>query len=273
MTQTRRTHLKSLRSMLAAPFMSLAAGPDFSSYTDKAKEKFLLTGRIVSVEEIGHGVTKPLKVTLELDGITHAAKIQSIDKVLPDFFAEDGTRVPMKDSWRFNIAAYKVDRLLQLNMVTVEVPRLYKGKPAAFSWWVDDVMFEEVERIEKDLTPPDPKDFERQRAVSRVFDELIINIDRNLSNLLITKRWKLALMDHSRSFTPYHGIRNKRNLTQCSRNLLEMMKKLTPASVSRAVETHLTPPERQALIARRDRIVDFFEQRAKEQGEENVLFS
>ena len=245
---------------------------DFTRYTDEQKEHFLRAAKIVSSAEIGHGVTKPTRAELELDGVRHSAHIQVIDKELPDFFGEEGPPVPMRDSWRFNVAAYKVDRLLELNMVAVAVPRTHQGKPAAFSWWVDDVQFEEVERVRRELAAPDPEDFERQRAVTRVFDELIINIDRNLSNLLITKSWKLALIDHSRSFTPYYGIRNKANLTRCSRRLLAKMKTLTSADVTRAVGPHLTPSEVRALMARRDRIVAFFAKEVQEKGEENVLF-
>ena len=270
---SRRMHLKSMGAMFVAwRSPALASESDFLSYSDAQKEKFMLSGKIVSASDIGHGVTHPVKVELAIDGVTHAASIQRVDKALSDFFASDGTRVAMRDSWRFNIAAYRLDRLLGMKMVAVTVQRAYLGKPAGFSWWVDDVMFEEAERVKKDLAPPDAESFERQRSVSRVFDELIINIDRNLSNLLITKGWKLALIDHSRSFTPYHGIRNKENLTRCSRSLLEAMKTLTATSVAKVAESYLTVPERDALLSRRDRIVEFFQDRIREKGEANVLF-
>jgi hypothetical protein len=257
----------------ATALSTYAAPPDFGSYSDGEKEKFLASAAILSVEEIGHGVTKPLQARLSLGGVEHKAQIQSVDKELSDFFPRDGSRpIPMKDSWRFNVAAYKLDRLLEMKMVTVAIARPFRSKPAAFSWWVDDVQFEEVDRVKRSLTSPDPEGFERQRAVSRVFDELIMNIDRNLANMLITNSWNIALIDHSRSFTPYAGIRNEENLTRCSRALLGKMKELTAASVAKAVGAHLTSIEIRALIGRRDRIVEFFERRVKEQGE-NVLFS
>jgi len=271
---TRRDHLRFLSGAIAGGILPAGAAPvDFSSYSDADKEQFLKTATIVSVENIDHGVTKPVKATLVAGNIEHVAQIQVVDKELPDFFPKGGGPIPMRDVWRFNVAAYKVDRLLDLRMVTVSVARSYQGKPAAFSWWVDDVMFEEVERIKKDITPPDPEGFQRQRALGQVFDELIINIDRNLGNLLITKSWKIALIDHTRTFTPYHGIRNQDNLTRCSRGLLAKMKTLTAAAVTDAVGTHLTGPEVKALISRRDRIVEFFEQAVKAKGEESVLFS
>ncbi len=245
---------------------------DFRAYSDADKENFLRQARIVSVENIGHGVTKPIRASLELRGTRHDGQIQSVNKELPDFFGPDNKPVPMTDSWRFNIAAYKVDRLLDLNMACVAVSRAYQGKPAAFSWWVDDVMFEEVGRVKQGANPPDAEDFERQRAVSRTFDELVMNIDRNLANMLITKSWRIALIDHTRCFTAYHGIRNKENLTRCSRALLAAMKKLKASDVASAVQKLLTQAEITALLARRDKIVTFFEEAVKEKGEAAVLF-
>ena len=274
MTQSRRTHLALLGGVFsAASFRATAAEPDFSTYTDAQKEKFLTSGKIVSAAEIGHGVTKPVRAELEFGGVKHSGSVQVVNKELPDFFPKEGNPIPMRDSWHYNVAAYRIDRLLDLNMVTVTVPRPYRGKPGAISWWVDDVMFEEVDRIKKGIEPPDPEAFDRQRALSRVLDELIINIDRNLSNLIITKSWKIALIDHSRSFNAYHGIRNEANLSRCSRGLMEKMKALTQASVSKAVGPHLTPAEVAAVLARRDRLVDFFAKAVSQKGEGNVMFS
>ena len=274
MKTTRRECLRPLAGVFlgAAATNALGFQPNAATWSDAEKEKYLKSAAIVSVEEIGHGVTKPIKAKLMLAGVEHAAKIQTVDKELPDFFGADNKPVPMRDSWRYNVAAYRMDRLLGLRMGTVEVARPYKGKPAAFSWWVDDVQFEEVDRLRKEIQPPDPEVFARQREVSKVFDELIINIDRNLSNILITKSWKIALIDHSRCFVPYHSIRNTENLTRCSKGLLAAMRGLTAASITQAVGTYLTAVEVKAVLARRDRIVEFFEREVKAKGDASVLF-
>jgi hypothetical protein len=275
MTQSRRDHLRILSGALTgAAWSGTAHATDFSTYTDAQKEKFLTSAKIVLTVEIGHGVTKPVRAELEFEGVKHDGSFQIVDTDLPDFFPPAGGKpIPMKDSWRYNIAAYRVDRLLELNMVAVAARRPLRGKPGAISWWVDDVMFEEVDRIKKGIEAPNPEEFDRQRALSRVFDELIINIDRNLSNLLITKSWRIALIDHSRAFVAYHGIRNEANLTRCSRALLEKLKALTSQAVARVADSYLTTAEIQALIARRDRLVEFFEKAARDKGEANVMFT
>jgi hypothetical protein len=273
MMHSRRDLLLALGGVVSsARIAGLSAQVDFASYSDTDREALLRGGTVASIKDIGEGVTKPIRAELGWKGVTHSAQIQRVDRALPDFFGGDGTVLPMRDCWRFNIAAYRVDRLLQLNMVPVSVSRPYKGVPAAFTWWADDVKGEETQRIREKWTTPDEERFERQRAVGRVFDELIMNIDRNLGNLLITNTWQVILIDHTRTFTPYKNIRNIANLTRCSRPLLAQMKTLTDSAITKSVGTSLTRVEITALLARRDRIVAFFNDEVKAKGEENVLF-
>jgi hypothetical protein len=250
----------------------LWCAPGQAPISDAEQEQFLMKARIVKMEEIGHGVTKPRRATLSDGKLTHDAQIQTVNKRLPDFFGGGTTPYPAHDSYKYNIAAYKVDRLMGLNMVPVSAPRTVEGVAGALMWWVDNVAMEEIDRVKKDVKAPDPEAFDRQMAVGRVFDELIINIDRNLANLLITKDWKVALIDSTRSFTAYPKIRNPDKLTRCSRGMIAGMKKLTQQNVAQAVGSNLTAAEITALLARRDLIVAYFEKLAAEKGENQVYF-
>lgn len=272
MKPSRRDLLLAFAGILSSARFAEVYAQDFTSYTDADREAFLLGGMVVSIQDIGEGVTKPIRAELGWKGMMHSAQIQRVDRPLPDFYGQDGSVLPARDAWRFNVAAYRLDRLLQLNMVPVSVARSYQGTPGAFTWWVDDVKGQETQRVREQWTAPDPEGFDQQRAIGAVFDELIINIDRNLGNMLITNSWKVVLIDHTRSFTPYKNIRNKANLTRCSRALLARMSALTEAAIAKSVGTSLTRVEITALLARRDRILTFFNEEVKTKGEKNVLF-
>ena len=49
--------------------------------------------------------------------------------------------------------------------------------------------------------------------VVRVFDQLIHNVDRNLTNLLILKDWTIVMIDHSRSFRLSHSSKRLSNIS------------------------------------------------------------
>src|SRR3982751_4992405 len=104
---TRRSQLRCLFGAVVGGIMPTAAIPaDFNGHSDSEKEKFLKLGRILSIEEIGHGVTKPLKIRLELNGSQHLASVQTVNKELPDYFPESGgAPILSRDCWRFNVAA------------------------------------------------------------------------------------------------------------------------------------------------------------------------
>jgi hypothetical protein len=251
---------------------TMQSTPPGASWTDAEKENMLRKGVIVAAKNIDIGVTHPVRVTLKEGEWTHDASVQRVNAPLPIFFGADGSHIPMTDSWRYNVAGYKVDRLIGLDMVAVTVQRPYLNKPGSMSWWVDDVLMDETARRSKHIEPPNPEAFFNQIANSKVFDELIINIDRNLSNLLITKSWDVALIDHTRCFVAYPKIRNTENLTKCGTKLLQGMKALDSAKIKQSTAPLLTQTEIDATLSRRDAIVLFFEQLAKEKGSNAVYF-
>ena len=66
MISSRRSHLQFLCGALAAGIPSgRAVAADTSAFSDSERENFLKLAKIVSEEQIGHGVTKPLKLTIE----------------------------------------------------------------------------------------------------------------------------------------------------------------------------------------------------------------
>jgi hypothetical protein len=204
--------------------------------------------------------------------ITHDAHVQCIDESKATYKTDRETILNFKDSYKFNIAAYKLDRLLGIGNIPVTVERSVRGKSCAVDWWVDNVMMDEADRRKKKMDAPDPTTWNEQMYVVRVFDQLIANFDSNLTNLLILKNWDLVMVDHSRSFQLYHTIREPKNLVKCDRALLRNMRALDKAAVTKALMPYLTKAECEAVMARRDLMVKFFDNQVREKGEDAVLY-
>jgi hypothetical protein len=97
--------------------------------------------------------------------------------------------------------------------------------------------------------------------IVRVFDQLIYNTDRNLGNLIIDKDWKIWMIDHTRAFRTAHDLKEVKNLEKCEKNLLERLKALDEATLTSELKPFLTKAEITGLLKRRDKIVQFFEEK------------
>jgi hypothetical protein len=233
-------------------------------------ETFLLNATIVNVRKLGKGVTKSSVATMTDGRFTHDAHIQHVNVARYD--AKN-----FKDQYRYNIAAYRIARLLGLTNVPVSVERKVGDTPAAVTWWVDGVLMDEEERLkrEKDHTAPR---WPRVRTlgylqVMRVFDELIANADRNAGNQLWTNDGTLWMIDHTRAFRLQRALKKPQNLERCDRAVWKGLQELTLESVTAAVEETLTKDEIRALIARRNLLVTLFGYMIETRGEATILFN
>jgi hypothetical protein len=137
----RATNPKRLIATLAAQsflaYALLAAAPEPTgapTLTPLEREDFLLNAKIVSRKDLSVGVTVSQRATLTDATLTHDAHIQTIDERKVRFEGARGVELNFRDSYKFNIAAYRLDRLLGLNMIPVSVERSVAGKHAAVTW-------------------------------------------------------------------------------------------------------------------------------------------
>jgi hypothetical protein len=223
------------------------------------KEAFLKTAKVVTSKDAAGGITGSLRATLSDGKITHDAHIQTIDESKARFEGSRGTEINFRDTYKFNIAAYRLAKLLHLNMIPPSIPRDYQGKSAAFTWWVDNVMFDEGGRLKKKANDPDTERWSQQIHTVRLFDQLISNTDRNLGNLLITKSWEVWMIDHTRAFRTAPDLMNAKLVVQCDRELLDALKALDAPALRSATLPYLTSFEISALLKRRDKIVKIIE--------------
>ena len=224
--------------------------------TDAQMEDFLLHAKVVKSKGISKGITGTVRATMTDGKITHDAHIQTIDERQQQFTGSSGgVEFDFRDSWTFNVDGYEVDRLIGMNLVPVSVERRWNYKDAAFTWWLDDVMMDEQERLKRKQEPPDVGMWNQQMQMVRVFDELIANVDRNLGNLIISKDWRLWPIDHTRAFRTNHELKKPANVTRADRAVVERMKALDKETLRKATSKYLTTFQIDAILARRDAII------------------
>ncbi|MBA3639758.1 MAG: hypothetical protein H0W53_10835 [Acidobacteria bacterium] len=241
----------------AAPPSQSAAPPR----DDAAIEQFLRTARVVRTRTAGKGVTDSTRATLALGEVTHDVHIQTIDKFQREFQSQKGVEFNFRDKWQFNVAAYKIDRLLGLNFVPVTVERRWRTDGASFTWWVDDVLMDEGERLKRNVAPPNQECWNEQMQLVRVFDQLIDNSDRNLGNMVIDRTWRAWAIDHTRAFRRARVPTKPATLTRVDRQVLDRLAALEFASLKREIGRYVEDPDLHMLLARRDGIVAHFRTR------------
>jgi hypothetical protein len=240
--------------------------------TPSEMEAFLLEAEIVDLRGAGGGTTGSRLATLTNGSLTHDAHIQVVDVAKSVFEAGRYIEFNFKDSYRFNIAGYRLARLVGIDTVPMSVARRVDGTEASVTWWVDDVMMDEKERLARGTAGPNPSRTSSQIQRMRIWDELIQNRDRNQGNILWTRDWTLWLIDHTRAFRLGSELQRPDQLLRIDRGLMARLKELTEESIAQAVGDSLTDVEQEAVLRRRDRIVQLFEERAAKSGEAAVYF-
>ena len=252
--------------------ISLANAADEAALNNKQIEEFLLTAKIVGGKPAHKGSTNSYRLTLSDGKLTHDAHFQAIDehKSLVQM-AGGRTEMNFVDSYKYNIAAYRLAEMLGLDVVPVYVERKYKGDSGSISWWLP-VKMDEEQRVKQKVDVPDADAWNNQMYRVRVFDQLVYDDDANLSNVLIDNDWKIWRIDFSRAFRIKKDLRDPGDLVRCDRQLLEKIKKLDGDQLAEQTKHFLNKDEIKALMVRRDKIVQRFEQLISEKGEAAILY-
>jgi hypothetical protein len=239
--------------------------------TDAEREAFLQQAKILRTTRISTGVTGSLRATLSDGRSTHDAHIQTFDKLYERFRSAKETYFGFRDSYKFNIAAYRLDRLLDLNMVPVSVERKVHGASGAVTWWVDDVLMMEGERHEQGIQPPDLEAWNDQMYQARVFNQLVYNTDPNLGNFLITTDWRLRLIDFTRAFRSGKKLQDPDVIRRIDRRVYRGLQDLNLGILRRETDPFLQKSELKAVMARRDAILDILAAWIVARGEASVI--
>lgn len=271
----RRLTLPVFLAVLIASSIATLALPVTQVIQGQEVEQFLRKARFIAKEPLGVGVTGSLKVTLQQGDQKQFAVLKIVDQMRPGLAknAAGEMELDFQDSWRTEVAAYELDKLIGLGMVpaTIERKSPYEDKPASLQLWVQASLSEEKRR-QKAIIPPDPQKWAEQLAKMTLFDALIYNVDRNPGNLLITENFDVRLIDHSRSFRPNLELRDKNDVTRFSRSLMEKIKGLNESMLGKRLGDYLSLTQIRGLMKRRQLLIDRADELVKQSGENAVYF-
>jgi len=215
---------------------------------------------VVRVEDIGIGVTNPKRAYLRPGGLVDSFSWKPL---------KPGMYRGYWESYKAEVAAYELDRLLGLGMVPVTVERRVNGDLGAAQMWMAPVKsFTDMGGFP---TPPNTHlgMWNLQLIRAKMLDNLIYNLDPNQGNWLVDPAWTIFLIDHSRAFTD--GKKLVHEMTRVDRDLWDRMKQLDEATLAAALGAWLSRGEVRAVLARRDLMAEAIGKLVATQGEEHVL--
>ncbi len=227
-----------------APATAPAAGCARSWVDREAElEEYLKKAPVANMKDIPIGVTRPRRAYLEPGG-----PIESMTwKVIPP-----GNSNGFWESYKSEIAAYELNKLLGMGMIPPTVERQVKGDTGAAIMWASPT------KSFKDLggVPQPPgryvAEFTRQIIRAKMFDNLIANKDPNLGNWLVDEDWHLILIDHTRSFTNMNSLAHKFDHVDAA--LWDRMKALDEPGLTAALSKWLSKNEIKGILNNRDRL-------------------
>jgi hypothetical protein len=215
----------------------------------KPIEEYLKSAEVVSMEDVKVGVTKPRKAQLAPGGPVEAIAWKTI---------RPGRYEGFWESYKSEIAAYELDKVLGLGMVPPTVEKRVKGELGAAIMWVSPTeSFKQLGGVpgQKGVRmPPAPQApaWNRQITRAKMFDDLIGNIDPNLGNWLVDPAWNLILIDHTRAFTSTKDLYHQ--LVTYDPELWERMKALDEQSLTSALGNWIDKGSIKAVLQRRDKM-------------------
>jgi len=248
--------------LLAAATAAAEADPEAA-----AVERSLREGRIVSIVPLGEGITNSSRVELRdgprtLRAVFKAADVR-LEKSPYRFGAE--TVGTYRDTYRHEVAAYELDKLLGLRLVPPVVERKIGKKKGSLQAWVDRAL----PRFAPALPPADMGRADEEVHALRLFDYLIFNTDRHLRNVVFGPDWRPAAIDNSIAFHPF--LRPYRPLYRFPRGPVERLRGLDARSLGRALGRYLEKDELAGLAERRGRVLRLVDAAIASSGRDSLF--
>ena len=273
-----------VRAMLCVLLLAAAAGADDIDGSDavigvplrgEEAEAFLTEAEVVGEpEEFDEAaITGPVRVSLTDGSRTFRAVFKHEETRYPEFRFSDGREVEnARDSFRHEIAAYRLDQMLGLDIVPPCVERKINSHTGSLCFWVEGSMTE-AERREGGLQPSDPTWYKGQLREIELFQQFIADLDySDLRNLVVDEKLRIHKVDSSMAFDPDPNLMTGLYSSRLSRRLIEALEALDKKQLNESLKPWLHKDQLSGLWERRKRILKRAEQLIDDYGEERTLY-
>ena len=230
----------------------------------EAIESYLASAPVVVVEkDVEPGRAMPWRLTLDDGRIRGRALFKYIDR---------RTALPTRHSYRYELAAYALSRLLELEIIPPVVEREIEGTRGSLQWYLENCRsLRDRERLREE--PPVRTDFLDELADVQVFEFLAADECGDKDDTLVhMDSWKICRVDFSEAFRPGTELPASCVFHRCSRSLFHRLESLTLAALTSRLGAFLQPDEIAALFIRSRRVAGIIRGLIREQGEAAVLF-
>jgi hypothetical protein len=226
-------------------------------------EKFLSTSMPEVVVPGSAGRTDPWRVKLESGDIIRWAQFKFINRPRPE---------PLPDSFKYELAAYELNKYLDLSFVPTAVERTINNTPGSLQAFIENAI-RQSDMKREDFVPADPEAFDKAMADLKVFENLVYDrCDNERDTLIQRETGQIFRVDFSEAFAPESRTIPGCEILRCSRRLYRKLREWDQDKVKILLVPYLNEEEIRALHARQGSIIRMINKQIQEQGESAVLF-
>jgi len=250
--------------VLSSPFAPALAGDLGRSQSDIDTERFLSSAEVVESEDVGEGITEPLRVTLRQDGVERQAIFKTVDREIDQVSRTTVLEPNFTDKYTYEVAAYRIDRLIGMGLVPATVLRTLEGEEGSLQLWIEDITTMDKALAEHGDAPIDNFDLLLERLMlTYVLDALIYNVDRNHTNILVDfEDDRFHPIDHSRAFRLHKKIPPMKDTEiKVPQKIAARLRVLDLATLEMAVGDLLDAGQVKAIDKRRQTLIKELEKR------------
>jgi hypothetical protein len=246
----------------------LAARPDWETFLREAE----IVDRVQM--ELEEGVTRPWKLTLRRGEVVRSALWKD----------PSGIRGGFWEGWKYEIAAYLLDKLLGVGMVPPTVEKNLDGRPGSCQLWIEGTaLYGDMLAARQGLESFRSEGWKKAGYIAQLFDDIVGNEDRHTRNVLVTADFRAILIDHSRTFrtmrsfvedVPFSdkNVPPANLLRKLPRGLVQNVRDLSEGGLREAVGDLLSEEEIRAVLSRRKILLLEIEKVIERFGEADVLY-